>query len=327
MVDQLSSVDICRACGSPLGENGEATDRLCENCLALRPGGPTADEWQLAEPAAAQPQAAINPYYGNAALQPEGPPDPDRPGWGPFTGIGVWMFSVASILAVPIVVVIIWYLVDRQRGLDAPAWSDKEALLEYLQSPRLLLVQIYSTIIAHLLTLGFCWMVVTKLKSRPFLKTLGWHWAGRSATYWVLFSVVVFIAIIGVDLILSRFLPQSESPFSQILNKSYQIKVAVAVLASFSAPFIEEIIYRGVLYAGLRKVLGVRSTIIAVTVLFAGVHIPQYWGAWPSLVGLMLLSLILTIVRARTKSILPCVVIHFVNNSIISFLLILGLAT
>lgn len=327
MVDHLSSIEICRVCGTPLGENGEATGWLCESCLANEAGGSATDEWKQPVAAAFQTQPIYGAYQASATVRLEGPPDPDRPGWGPFTGVGVWLFSVASILAVPVFVVIIWYVLEKQRGADVPAWTDREALLEYLQSPRLLLVQIYSTIIAHLLTLAFCWAVVTGLNRRPFLKSLGWHWAGWNAVFWLVFSVAVFIAIMGADLILSRFLPQSESPFTQILNKSYQIKVAVAVLASFSAPFVEEVIYRGVLYAGLRKFLGVRSSIIAVTVLFAGVHVPQYWGAWASVAGLMLLSLILTIVRARTKSILPCVVIHFVNNSIVSLLLVSGLAT
>ncbi|MFP5263281.1 MAG: CPBP family intramembrane glutamic endopeptidase [Blastocatellia bacterium] len=327
MVDQLSSVEICRACGSPLGENRGAGGELCDSCLARQWNGSTPDGSRQSDHDAAPRAAPINDYYAAAAAQPEGPADPDRPGWGPLLGIGVWLFSVAAILLVPVAVVIVWYVLDKQRGVEVPLWTDRDALVEYLQSPRLLLVQIYSTIIAHLISLGLCWMVVTRLKSRPFLKTLGWDWGRWHAARWLLFSFAVFMAIIGVDLILSRVLPQSESPFTQILNKSYQIKVAVAVLATFSAPFVEEVIYRGVLFAGLRKFLGVRSTVIAVTVLFAGVHVPQYWGQWASIAGLLLLSLILTIVRARTRSVLPCVVIHFVNNSIISLLLVLGLTS
>jgi membrane protease YdiL (CAAX protease family) len=327
MVDQLSPAEACRACGSPLGEDRQGYGELCDHCLAHQPGVTTDDEPGRANADDAPPPPLFSGYYADAPSQPEGPPDPDRPGWGPLSGIGIWLFSVAAILVVPVGAVIAWYILDMQRGFEVPAWVDREALIEYLQSPRLLEVQIYSTIIAHLITLAFCWMVVTRLKSRPFLTTLGWTWAGRSATYWLLFSGAVFIAIMAADLILSRFLPQSESPFTQILNKSYQIKVAVAVLATFSAPFVEEVIYRGVLYAGLRKFLGVRSTILSVTVLFAGVHVPQYWGAWASVGGLILLSLVLTIVRARTKSILPCVLIHFVNNGVISLLLVLGVAS
>lgn len=329
MVDQLSSVETCAGCGSPLGENREAADNLCRDCLARRRGVSTTDEWQEAGAASAAPAVAYSDYYANAATQPEGPqlegpPDPDRPPWGPVTSIGVWMFSVAAIIAVPFAAVIAWYILDMKRGLPVPTFADQTALLEYLQSPRLLLVQVYSTIIAHLITLAFCWMVVTGLRKRPFLTSLGWNWVGRSALYWLLFSAGVLISIIAADALFKRFLPQAETPFEKLLNSSYQIKVAVAILATFSAPLIEEIIYRGVLYAGLRKFLDVATTVIAVTILFAGVHVLQYWGAWASIAGLTLLSLILTIVRARTKSILPCVMIHLVNNGVISLFLVFG---
>jgi hypothetical protein len=118
-------------------------------------------------------------------LQPEATPDPDRPHWGPITGIGVWLFSVAAIIVVPAVAVIAWYMLDMQRGLDVPLWTEREALLEYVQSARLIAVQIYSTIIAHLLTLGVCWVVVTRLKRYPFLKSLGWNWAGWPGILWL----------------------------------------------------------------------------------------------------------------------------------------------
>ncbi|HKP86258.1 MAG TPA: type II CAAX endopeptidase family protein [Blastocatellia bacterium] len=327
MVDQLSSVETCGACGSPLGENRESTDRLCDECRAHQPVALSTDELRQADADAVQPLTPYADYYATLQPQPEAAPDPDRPHWGPITGIGVWLFSVAAIIVVPFVAVFAWYLLDRQRGVDIPVLTDAAAMLEYVQSARLIVVQIYSTIIAHLVTLGFCWVVVTRLKRYPFLKSLGWNWAGKSAGYWVLFSAAVFIAIMVADFILTRFVPQSEPPFTELLKKSYHVKVAVAVLATFSAPFVEEVIYRGVLYSGLRKFFGVPATIIAVTVLFAGVHVPQYWGAWASLSGLMLLSLTLTVVRARTKSILPCVVIHTVNNSVISLLLVLGIVT
>jgi membrane protease YdiL (CAAX protease family) len=327
MVDQLSSVEPCGVCGSPLSQNRESTDKLCDNCLAHQQVARSTEEWPQAENVTVQPSQPYADYYANAASQPEGSPDPDRPHWGPLAGIGVWLFSVATIIVIPALAGIGWMLLDRQRGLDVPPWTDRIALIDYLQSPRLIAVQIYATMIAHLVTLAFCWMVVTRLKARPFLKSLGWNWAGKSALYWVLFSASVFIAIMAADFILSRFVPQSEPPFAELLKKSYHVKVAVAVLATFSAPFVEEIIYRGVLYSGLRKFFGIPATIIAVTILFAGVHVPQYWGAWASLTGLMLLSLTLTIVRARTKSILPSVVIHFVNNSVISLLLVLGIAS
>jgi membrane protease YdiL (CAAX protease family) len=62
--------------------------------------------------------------------------------------------------------------------------------------------------------------------------------------------------------------------------------------------------------------------VVCVTTLFAGVHVVQYAGAWVTLLGLILLSLILTLVRARTGSILPSVIIHFVNNAFFSVIIV-----
>ncbi len=193
-------------------------------------------------------------------------------------------------------------------------------------TPRLLLVQVYSTLAAHFVTLAFCWMMVKRVWKQPFLKSLGWDWAGRSALYWSLVSVGIIISIIIADQFFIKVLPQKETSFDELLKSSQQVRMAVALLATLSAPIIEEIIYRGLLYSRFEKVIGVVKTVISVTVLFAAVHALQYWGAWASMAGLTMLSLILTIVRAKTKSILPCVVIHFVNNFFFSILIVLNKA-
>ena len=123
-------------------------------------------------------------------------------------------------------------------------------------------------------------------------------------------------------------LPESEqNAFSELLKSSQQVRIAVAVLATFTAPIVEETVYRGVLFSSLRKYLRATSTVLIVTLMFVGVHVLQYWGAWVSIAGLTLLSLTLTIVRARSKSILPCVVIHTINNAFFSVLILLNRAT
>ncbi|MFY9572229.1 MAG: CPBP family intramembrane glutamic endopeptidase [Blastocatellia bacterium] len=146
--------------------------------------------------------------------------------------------------------------------------------------------------------------------------------------YWLVLSASIIVTLIGVTQMLSRFLPQSEeNPFTELLKSSQQVRVAMAVLATFSAPLVEETVYRGVLFSGLRKKLGMVTTVVIVTVMFAGVHVLQYLGAWVSVAGLTLLSLALTIIRAKTKSILPCVLIHTANNAFFSVLILLNRAT
>ena len=98
----------------------------------------------------------------------------------------------------------------------------------------------------------------------------------------------------------------------------------VAALAVLTAPFVEELIYRGILYSPLQRSVGPPLAIVIVTLLFAAVHFPQYWGTPSTIVLLTLLSLILTVIRAKTGSLLPCVILHTVFNAIQSLLMILS---
>jgi membrane protease YdiL (CAAX protease family) len=312
MVDQLSPPNACRMCGASLNTNRmstESTDGLCEMCVQNK----TVSWNPMGNP------TTVAPYQYQQ--YDENRPDPDRPEWGPMAGIGMWLFSTAAIIFIPAILLVGWIFLDRARGIEPPLDISQENI-----PPRYLLVGIYSTLIAHLVTLAFCWAVVTKLKTRPFLKSLGWDWAGRSGIYWFLISIGIIISIIAADQFFIKVLPQKETSFDKVLQSSQHVRLAVALLAVISAPFIEEVIYRGILYGGLRKRFGTVATVIGVTLLFASVHVPQYYGAWASMAGLTMLSLILTIVRAKTKSILPCVMIHFVNNFFFSILIVLNKA-
>lgn len=319
MVDQLSPPNTCRVCGAPLNTNSmstEAAHGLCDRCVQNKVAS-----WPSTET-----QATGAPYPPHQYEAPEQAPvpDPDRPRWGAGTGIATWVASIAAILFVPIAAVIFWYILDKARGVHIPDLANSQELMDWVMSPRLLLVQVYSTLAAHVVTLAVCWAVVTKFGKQPFLKSLGWDWAGHSALYWLLISVGVLVMIVIADQVFTKFLPQSETSFDQLLKSSQQVKIAVVLLAITSAPIVEEVIYRGILYAGLRKQVGTVATVIGVTILFSSVHVLQYWGAWASMAGLTMLSLILTIVRAKTKSILPCVVIHFANNFFSSIIILLS---
>ncbi|MEK6288628.1 MAG: CPBP family intramembrane glutamic endopeptidase [Acidobacteriota bacterium] len=315
MVDQLASAESCRVCGALLNKNQFQADGLCSLCAV-------ASSHQASDDAQAESSAPIGltPFS-----QEEVPPDPDNPRWGPLSGIGVWVASVATIILIPIIAVIAWYLIEQARGAPLPSLVDKEQLIEWLKSPNLLLVQVLSTIVAHGITLAVCWAVVTKLGERPFWSSLGWNWAGHSFWYWAVFSACVIVALLLVSQLLSRFLPQSEeNSFAELLKSSQQVRIAIAVLATFTAPLVEETVYRGVLFSALRRSLGVSATVLLVTVMFAGVHVLQYFGAWVSVAGLTLLSLALTVIRARTKSILPCVLIHTLNNAFFSMIILVN---
>ena len=89
---------------------------------------------------------------------------------------------------------------------------------------------VYSTIAAHLLTILFCWAVVTRLRSQPFFESLGWNWAGRSPLYWLLIALAVFVGIIAANAIFIKILPQKKTPFDELIQSGLQVRIAIALL-------------------------------------------------------------------------------------------------
>jgi membrane protease YdiL (CAAX protease family) len=65
---------------------------------------------------------------------------------------------------------------------------------------------------------------------------------------------------------------------------------------------------------------------LIVTLLFAAIHVPQYSKDgvrdYATIVALLMLSLVLTMIRVRTKNLLPCFVLHTVFNGFQAALLV-----
>lgn len=315
MVDQITSPETCRVCGASLNREQFPVDGLCPRCAH----GNHSQAPEI-EPAS----LASNPIDPSSESRPAAEPDPDDPRWGPFTGISIWVVSVAAIIVVPVIAVALWLVIQTVRGAPLPNFTARDEVEQWVMSPNVLLLQIVSTIVAHALTLAICWAVVTKMGSRPFRASLGWSWGGHRIWYWVVFSGCTLLGIQILSQVLIRFLPERESPFDQLLKSSQQVRIAVAILAVCTAPIVEEVVYRGVLFSALRKRIGVIATVIIVTATFAGVHVFQNRGAWVSISGLAFLSLALTTVRARTKSVLPCIFIHTLNNAFASLVILIN---
>ena len=247
-----------------------------------------------------------------ASEQP--PLDPDKPHWGPGAGLAVWAASFTALLFVPLLAVLIYAVIEQVSGRPIPLTNPE--LTNWVMSPGSLLVQILASLPAHLLTLGVAWAVVTRIGKKPFWASLGWSWQGVSSLSHAAFVFGVVIVMLAVNFGVEKIVPEGDNSFRQILATSFEVRIAIALLAVLTAPLVEEVVFRGVLYSGMRKKFPASVSVLFVTLLFAGVHVPQYWGAWASITGVTLLSLVLTLIRAKTKSIAPCVWIHLINNTV-----------
>jgi len=236
---------------------------------------------------------------------------PDNPPWGVLAAVGVWLASVLLLAFLQIFAVIPYAL---SQGLDA------QAVAEFISTDKTaILLSLVAVFPAHLLTLALVWAVVTRFGKMPFWHTLGWSWS-ENFGLWTSVALAVGLLILGA--VLTKIFGAQETALEQMLNSSYAARLTIAALATFTAPLVEETVYRGVLYSALQRRIGAMWAITGVLILFTLVHVPQYYQNLSVVVTVGLLSLALTLVRARTGKLLPCVVIHLIFNGIQSLIIV-----
>jgi membrane protease YdiL (CAAX protease family) len=238
---------------------------------------------------------------------------PDNPPWNSGVAFSVWLLSVFFIFIVPTVFVGV-YLVAA--GVD---FYNREQLQDVIKNDiTSSLVSLAAVIPAHILTLAVVWAVVTRFNTFSFRQTLGWSF--NQFRIWHIFVITALILILAAAL--TTYFGEQENEFMRILKNSRTAVYLVAFLATFTAPLVEEVVYRGVLYSAFQRTFGVPLAVVLVTGLFALVHVPQYLPDFVSISMICLVSLILTLIRAKTGNLLPCIALHFVFNGVQALFLI-----
>ncbi len=199
------------------------------------------------------------------------------------------------------------------RALGDRASSDLRPLLLALQY--LLVAGITIAVVYHrvrqrsshpLRTLG--------LRARGMWRLIGVGIAGYSVFLTVMVAVAAAIgAIFGGGI---RLAQTTEEVLGSARSPG---EIAVYfVLVSVLAPIAEEIIFRGYVYAGLRRFLPARSAIILGAVLFAGVHLNS-----DAFLIIALIGALLCLLYERTRSLLPGMIAHGLHNGLVLAVMLL----
>jgi membrane protease YdiL (CAAX protease family) len=239
----------------------------------------------------------------------EGPAAPDPP-WGLLQALLTWIGSVFLLLlpqffAIP-------YLVSHYRGVRPTA----EVLLA---DKTFILIVVSGILPVHIITLVLAWAVVTRFGKVSAKKALGWSWP-KGFGIWS--SVGVALLLFVLAWLIALTLGNKETELERILQSSRAAALMIAFIATTTAPLVEETIYRGILYPALQRTIGPGFAVLVVALMFAGPHIPQYWPNAGAILSIALLSIVLTVVRARTGRLLPCFVIHLVFNGVQSLIIV-----
>lgn len=240
----------------------------------------------------------------------------------PWIDVGIagasWVVSVLLLLFVPVIYVLP-YMVYRIVKAGAPS-------AEALASDKMLIFFSVAAILpTHLLTLVLVWIVVSYGGRRPFWKNIDFDWPQNSSpAMTTLLSVVVAIVLFSLAFAITMFYGERKTDLDLMIESSIYTRFATALVAVVTAPLVEELVYRGLLYKALEKAGGVAVAIVIVSLLFAGVHVFQYRNNVAVIAVITLLSITLTVTRAVSGKVLPAFIIHLVFNGIQSVLIVLG---
>ena len=239
-------------------------------------------------------------------------PDPDNPPWGVVTAMLVWAGSILLLVFIPSLI-ILPYILYGHTGARI------ENTGQLLNDPVAVLLSVLSTIPVHILTLGLVWAVVTGLGKRPFWRTLGWSWSSNVGPWTSICAAVVVLVAGGV---LTWMVGGEPTEIDQIVSSSTAARISLALLATLTAPLVEETVYRGLLYSAFQRVTGMSWAIVIVAFLFALVHVYQYRHNLGVIAAISIFSLSLTFMRAYSGRLLPCYVMHLVFNGLQSLVIV-----
>lgn len=173
-----------------------------------------------------------------------------------------------------------------------------------------LLLALQSVVHALLLLTVYLFLVVNH--HLPFWETLQWRTpAAGKALQFFLGGVVLAVAI----QLMPAFLPDREDfPLTRLFT-SPLAGYAIAAFAILIAPFMEELIFRGVLFSFFQHLVGSRCAVLGTAALFAALHVPEYWGAWNHVLLILLVGLVFSGARGMTGSLAPSVILHVAYNT------------
>jgi membrane protease YdiL (CAAX protease family) len=103
-------------------------------------------------------------------------------------------------------------------------------------------------------------------------------------------------------------------PLASAANAGGWARVLWALLAVCIAPPTEELVFRGVLYAGLARAWRPAAAGVATTAIFVALHATEVGSYWPAWLAIATLGALALRARVVTGSLLPAIALHASYN-------------
>src|SRR5208282_3962920 len=181
-----------------------------------------------------------------------------------------------------------------------------ESFLDVAQKPALVLL---SELLTYAVVALYMILLVEVKYEKSFWPAIRWNWPGLVGVS----MVGIGVLMLGFDL-LGRFLPMPKTtPFDQFFARPSDAYLTVAFAVTLG-PLMEELFFRGFLYPVIARRMGAVWGILLTALPFGLIHMVQYGYAWGAVLIIFLVGIVLTTVRAVTKSVASSFLTHVGYN-------------
>ncbi len=170
--------------------------------------------------------------------------------------------------------------------------------------------------------LGYIAYVVKRRYGMPLRVGLAWARLPRPATSYVRTGALLALGSTLASIALSD--PTQASPMQDLFAN----REALWILGAFGvlmAPWLEEIVFRGFLYAAFERAHGRWVALVVTSAVFAALHGSQYGWHWQQLSVLLAVGLAFGLVRMRSGSTKATTIVHAAYNGLL-FLAVLSMS-
>ena len=235
--------------------------------------------------------------------QPPLPPLAPREIWKP-RDLLLFVAFIPFALLVSKLVVLIGYVVLR----PFTGWRVRVDLVQ--SDTVFLLIQ---QCVFYMFVLGFLFLLAKLQHQQSFWKSLGWKKPTARQVAGYLTGGGGLALAVSVALWMQ---PDVQGfPLERLFN-SRTACYAIGAFAIAVAPVVEELVFRGLLFAILERAVGMRFAVVTTAVLFAGLHVPEYWHAWNHMLVILVVGVVFSLARGLTGSLTPSIILHLGYNSL-----------
>jgi membrane protease YdiL (CAAX protease family) len=146
---------------------------------------------------------------------------------------------------------------------------------------------------------------------QSFWEAVRWNWPPRRN--WP-FLVLLGMILVSLQSLVRFFHVPKHMPMEEFLSTPIAAFMT-GVLAISLGPLMEELFFRGFLYPVVARRFGVISGVVATSIAFGFIHAAQLAFAWGLVFIIFLVGAVLTIVRAKTRSVGSSLLVHVAYNS------------